>query len=148
MKNCLFQCLFIPNCTRNIMQLLSINNIHVKISRWLSRRNARISHNQGKIVPSIAPSRACSWFASKRFDWSSVSFFDPWRIRMLGLLTLFCNALNQSEWRNFFLHIIRHQDQLMRFEVPQQKYYKVYVSRIFQVKEKDDDNYLHISIFP
>ena len=30
-----------------------------------------------------------AWFESKRFDWPSVSFFDPWPIRMLGLLPLF-----------------------------------------------------------
>ena len=51
-----------------------LNNIYEKISRWLSRRNARVSRNQGKFAPSIAPSRACTWFENKRFDWPSVSF--------------------------------------------------------------------------
>ena len=37
-----------------------INNIHEKVSRWLSRRNARVSRTQGKITPSIAPSGACA----------------------------------------------------------------------------------------
>ena len=41
---------------------LLFNNIHEKISRWLSRRNARVSRNQGKIAPWIAPSRGCTWF--------------------------------------------------------------------------------------
>ena len=109
----IYECLFIPNCTRKIMWLL--NNIHEKISRWLSRRNTRVSRNQRRIMPSIAPSRACAWFESKRFDWPSVSFFEHWPIRMLGLSPLFarfskkkkkhCTALNQSEWRNFFLYI-------------------------------------------
>jgi len=79
------------NCTRKIMCIL-INNILEKISRCLSRRNARLSRNQGKIAPSIAPSRAYAWFESKRFDWPSVSFFYHRPIRMLGLLPLF--ALN------------------------------------------------------
>ena len=38
------------------------------------------------------PSRARMWFENKRFDWPSVSFFDHWPIRMLGLLPLY--ALN------------------------------------------------------
>ena len=52
--------------------VLLINNMYEKNLRWLSRRNARVSHNQGK----IAPSRACAWFENKIFDWSSVSFSD------------------------------------------------------------------------
>ena len=68
------------------------NNIREKISRWLCRRKARVSRDQGKITPSIAPSSACDWFESKRFDWPSASFFDHWPIGMLGLLPLF--ALN------------------------------------------------------
>ena len=87
----IYKCLFLPNCTRKIMWLL-INNINEKISRWLSRRNARVSRNQGKIAPSIAPSKACAWFENKRFDWPSVSFSDHWPIRMFGLFPLF--ALN------------------------------------------------------
>ena len=87
----MYKCLSIPNCTRKMMWLL-INNIHEKILRWLSRRNACVSRNQRKIAPSIVPSRACAWFESKIFDWPSVSFFDHWPIRMLGLLPLF--ALN------------------------------------------------------
>ena len=68
---------------------LLINNIHEEISRWFTKRNARVSCNQGKIAPSIAPYRACACFESKRFDWPSVSFFDHWLIRTLGLLPLF-----------------------------------------------------------
>ena len=62
---------------------------------------------------------ACAWFENKRLDWPSVSFFDHWPIRMLGLFLLFalnylfctvfeknCTALNQSKWRNFFMYII------------------------------------------
>ena len=71
---------------------LLINNIYEKISRWLSRRNARVSRNKGKIAPSIAPSRACAWFENKRFDWPSVSFSDHWPIRMLGLFALFSSS--------------------------------------------------------
>ena len=96
---------------------LLINNIHEEISRWLSRRNPRVSHNEGK----IRPSRVCAWFESKRFDWLSLSFFDHWPIRMLGFICFLilywinsflhcfkknCTALNQSEWRNFFMYII------------------------------------------
>ena len=44
----MYKCLFIPNCSRKIMWLL-INNIHEKISRWLSRRNARVSRSQEKL---------------------------------------------------------------------------------------------------
>jgi len=53
----IYERIFIPNSTRKIMWLL-INNIHENNSRWLSRRNPRVSRNQGKITPSIAPSRA------------------------------------------------------------------------------------------
>ena len=87
----IYKCLLIPNCTRKIMWLL-INNIYEKISRWLSRRNARVSRNQEKIALTIAPSRACAWFENRRFHWPSVSFSDHRRIRMLGLFPLF--ALN------------------------------------------------------
>ena len=71
---------------------LLINNIYEKIWRWLSRRNSRVSRNQGK----IAPSRACAWFENKRFDWPSVSFSDHWPIRMLGLFPFFCTVLNKN----------------------------------------------------
>ena len=97
----------------------------------ISRRNTHVSRHQGKIAASMAPSRACTWFESKRFDWSWVSFFDHWPIRMLVLLPPFaavnqfqlsvlifclsalekvqvfalfginCTALSQSELRNF-----------------------------------------------
>ena len=85
-----YKCLFNPNCTRKIMWLLI--NKYEKISRWLSRRNACVSRYQEKITPWIAPSRARVWFENKRFDWPSVSFFDQWPIRILGLFPLF--ALN------------------------------------------------------
>ena len=66
---------------------------------------------------------ACAWFENKRFDWPSVSFFlsftnqNAWFVTSFGTeLTLFCTvlkknctALNQSEWRNFFMYIIRYQ---------------------------------------
>ena len=39
--------------------------IYMKKTRWLSRRNARVSRNHGK----IAPSRARTLFENKRFDW-------------------------------------------------------------------------------
>ena len=118
---------------------LLINNIHEKILRCLSRRNADVSHNQGKIAPSIVPSRVCAWFENKRFDWLSVSFVAHWPIRMLGLLPLFSpfctcqsflistfctnfvflqvfalfginwHALSQSAWWNFCMYIIRYE---------------------------------------
>ena len=99
---------------------LLINNIHEKITRYLSSRNARVSRNQEN-----SPSRACAWFESKRFDWPSVSFIDHWPIRMLGLFPVLhwinsflhyfpkkknCTAHNQSEWRNFFMIFIRDQN--------------------------------------
>ena len=49
----IYECLFIPNCTRKIILLPAVNNICEKISRWLSRRNTRILRNQGKSVPSL-----------------------------------------------------------------------------------------------
>ena len=96
-----------------------INNVYEKISRRLSRRNARVSHNQGK----IAPSRACAWFESKRFDWPSVSFFDHWPIRTLGLLPVctcqsflistFCTNLVFLHSKNFkFLQCLGLIDML------------------------------------
>ena len=50
----------------------------------------------GKVTPSIAPSRACAWFENKRFDWPSVSFFDHWPIRLLGLFPLFCTVFKKT----------------------------------------------------
>ena len=61
----IYKYLFIQNCTRKIMWLLT-NGIQEKILRWLSRRNPHVSHNQGK----IASSWARAWFENKRFDWS------------------------------------------------------------------------------
>ena len=93
----IYKCSFIPNCTKKIMWLL-INNICEKISRWLSRSNARVSRNQGKIAPSIAPSRGCAWFENKRFDWPSVSFWsltnqNAWFVSSFCTeLTLFCTV--------------------------------------------------------
>ena len=104
-----------------------------KISRWLSRRNTRVSRNQGKIASSITPSWPCAWFESKRFDWPSVSFFDHWLIGILVFfssfcteLTLFCtvkkkkncSALNQSEWRNFFSRILLGVKQVGMSQIP------------------------------
>ena len=117
----IYKCLFIPNCKRKIMWLL-INNICEKMSRWLRRRNARVSRNQENIAPSIArtiaPSSACVWFENKRFDWPSVSFSDHWPIRMLGCFLFLnwinsflhclkknCIALDESKWRNVFMYI-------------------------------------------
>ena len=38
---------------------LLINNIHEKFTRWLSRRNARVSRNQGKLCHQLRhPGRA------------------------------------------------------------------------------------------
>ena len=49
--------------TNKIAQPVNVN-IHEKNARWLSRRNARVSRNQGKIAPSRVRAE------SKRFDWS------------------------------------------------------------------------------
>ena len=102
--------------------------IDEKISRWLSRRDACVSRNQGK----IAPSRACTWFENKRFDWPSVSFpFATFlsinlissfcsQFQLSALISSFCtqefqgfalfginwHALSQSAWRNFFMYVI------------------------------------------
>jgi len=69
-----------------------INNVHEKIPRWLSRRNARVSPNQGK----IAPSRACAWFENKRFDWVWVSLIIDQSECLVCFLFL--------HWINSFLH--------------------------------------------
>ena len=105
--------------------------IDEKISRWLSRRNAHVSRNQGK----ISPSRACAWFENKRFHWPSVSFSFA-TFLSINLISSFCtqfqlsalissstlkkcqvfalfginwHALSQSAWRNFFMYIISHE---------------------------------------
>ena len=96
--------------------------IDEKISRWLSRRNAHVSRNQGK----IAPSRVCAWFENKRFDWPSVSFSFA-TFLSINLISSFCtnfvfsalkkfqvfalfgikwHALSQSAWRNLCMYII------------------------------------------
>ena len=85
-----FTSAYLFQIAREIIWLL-INNIHKKISRCLSSRNACVSRNQEN-----APSRACAWFESKRFDWPSVSFVDHWPIRMLGLFPVL-------HWINSFL---------------------------------------------
>ena len=99
----IYECLLIPNCTRKIIWL-SVNNIHKKISpcwltkknsRWLSRRNARVSRNQGKIARWIAPSRACAWFENKRFDWPSVSFSFA-TFLSINLTSSFCTQFQLS----------------------------------------------------
>ena len=83
-----------------------------KISRWLSRRNAHVSHNQGKITPSIAPSRACASFESKIFHclWSLTNHSAWFVTSFCNEITVFCsvkkNALNQSDWKNFLMYII------------------------------------------
>ena len=86
----IYKCLFIPNCTRKIMWLF-INNIYEKILRWLSRRNAHVSHNQRK----IAPSRACAWFENKRFHWPSVSFSFA-TFLSINLISTFCTQFQLS----------------------------------------------------
>ena len=66
--------------------------IDEKISRWLSRRNARASRNEVKIAPWIAPSRACSWFWKQKI-WLAICEF------------LFCDfSVNQFNFK--FLHSI------------------------------------------
>ena len=69
--------------------------IDEKSSRWLSRRNARVSGNQGKIAPWIAPSGACAWFENKRFDWPSVSFSFA-TLLSINLISSFCTQFQLS----------------------------------------------------
>ena len=89
-----YECLFIPNCTRKIIWL-HVNNIYAKIFRWLSRRNAQVSRNHGKIAPWIAPSRECSWFENNRFDWPSVNFSSP-TFLSINLISTFCTQFQLS----------------------------------------------------
>ena len=116
-------CLFIPNCTGKIVWLL-VNNIHAKISRWLSKSNARVLRNQGKFALWIAPSRACAWFENKRFDWPSVSYSFA-TFLSINLISTFCtqfqlsalfginwHALSQSAWWNFCMYIITPSNRL------------------------------------
>ena len=71
-----------------------------KISRWLSRRNARVSRNKGK----IAPSRACPWFENTRFDCMAISEFlwsltnqNAWFVSSFCTeLTLFCTVFKKK----------------------------------------------------
>ena len=70
--------------------------IDEKITRWLSRRNARVSRNQGKMAPWIAPSTACAWFENKRFDWPSLSFCVA-TFLSINLISIFCTQFQLSE---------------------------------------------------
>ena len=105
----IYECLFIPNCTRKITWL-PVNNIHekispcwLKISRWLTRKNARVSRSQGKFAPWIAPSRACAWFENKRFDWPSVSFSFA-TFLSVNLISRFCTQFSTFCTNFVFLH--------------------------------------------
>ena len=64
---------------------LLINNMHEKISIWLGRKNARVSHNQGKLRH---PGRALDLKTKDLIG--HMSFLDNWPIRMLSLLPFFC----------------------------------------------------------
>ena len=72
-----------------------LKNIYEKFSRWLRRRNARVSRYQGKIAPWIAPTRACAWFENKRFDWPSVSFSFV-TFLSINLISSFCTQFQLS----------------------------------------------------
>ena len=70
---------------------------------WLSRRNVRVERNQGKIAPWITPSRACTWFENKRFDWAICEFLwsltnqNAWFVSSFSTeLTLFCTVLKKK----------------------------------------------------
>ena len=115
----IYKSLFIPNCKSKIMWLL-INNIHEKISRWLSRRNARVSRNQEKLRhqlrhPGIhlkAKDLIGHLWVSLIIDQSErlVCFlFLHWINSFLHCLKKHCTALIQSEWKNFFMYIIRSE---------------------------------------
>ena len=97
---------------------LLINNIHGKISRLLSRRNARIPRNQGKLRHQLRhPGHALDLKTKDLIGhlWVSLINQNAWFVSSFCTeLTLFCavlakncTALNQLEWRNFFMYIIR-----------------------------------------
>ena len=117
----IYKSLFIPNCTRKIMWSRTYYWYTWKNFKMVKQKERMRITQSGKITPSIALSRASAWSESKRFDWPCVSLFDHWPTPMLGLLPLFalknsflhcfektkCTALNQSEWRNVFMYIIK-----------------------------------------
>jgi len=114
----IYKCLFVPKCSRKIMWLL-INNIHEKISRC-----AVETHTYHTIRKNYAVNCAIQglrliwkqkvWLAICEFLWSLTNQ-NAWFVSSFFTeLTLFCTvlkkdctALNQSEWRNFFMYIIK-----------------------------------------
>ena len=93
--------------------------IDEKISRWLSRRNARVSRNEVKIAPWIAPSRACSWFWKQKI-WLAICEFlfrdfpvNQFNFKFLHSISTFCSNFVFLHSKNFkFLHCLGLIDML------------------------------------
>ena len=107
----IYSCLFIPNCTRNHVIT------HTNCTRWLSRRNARVSRNHGK----IASSRARAWFESKRFNWSLPNPFvhlanhnTEFRCVICTILH-FCTGITHFALVLHILHSFLSQSELSNF---------------------------------
>ena len=129
-----------PNCSRKIMWLL----IHEKISRWLSRRNAQVSHNQGKITPS----RAHAWFESKRFDWPSVSFLWSLTNQNAWFVTSFCTKLTlffrkkKNKKKNALLLTSQNEDICSRIIV---RYHKSWLELTFAPRRDNEADITSVS---
>ena len=110
----IYKCLFIPNCTRKIMWLL-INNIHEKISCMHVYHAIRetLCHqlrHPGRALDLKTKDLIGHLWVSLIIDQSEclVCFlFLHWINSFLHCLKKNCTALNQSQWRNFFMYIIR-----------------------------------------
>ena len=115
----IYECLFVPNCTRKIIWL-PVNNRHEKISPcWLMKRFrdgwAEGTHVYHAIREKLRhqlrhPGRALDlkskylighlWVALSRLSCQSIQF------QAFALFRINWQALSQSAWRNFFMYII------------------------------------------